>query len=353
MSEKGQEEFRKLDKEGKIDTGSYYRAREEDKEKMGRGEMALNENRYGYSESMLKHLKAIKGTIDLGKFKSGKYVILQESVCTDNAEKGDSFYEPGDKLVLQTPTSRTEQKIEYDENGEALGSGLTNLEQKEYEVMAIVEALPGSMNLHAYSINAITTILPLEEMKKCPKAVMFAKSYTVESENAEAFDRYLKYYTEEENTSMGYLSKESVKADFSGMIDGVSAVGYGLCAAIAIIGILNFANSMLTGILSRRQELAVMQSIGMTKEQVRKMLLWESGHYLLISGVISVTAGSIIAYFVVSALNNVIMCFAYRYTAIPFLIMLPVFALVAGGISLVAYRQSQKKSVVERMREAE
>lgn len=66
---------------------------------------------------------------------------------------------------------------------------------------------------------------------------MFAKSYTVESENAEAFDRYLKYYTEEENTSMGYLSKESVKADFSGMIDGVSAVGYGLCAVIAIIGI--------------------------------------------------------------------------------------------------------------------
>ena len=65
------------------------------------------------------------------------------------------------------------------------------------------------MNLHAYSINAITTILPLEEMKKCPKAVMFAKSYTVESENAEAFDRYLKYYTEEENTSMGYLIQRS------------------------------------------------------------------------------------------------------------------------------------------------
>ena len=34
LSEKGQEEFRKLDKEGKIDTGSYYRAREEDKEKI-------------------------------------------------------------------------------------------------------------------------------------------------------------------------------------------------------------------------------------------------------------------------------------------------------------------------------
>ncbi|HIX29407.1 MAG TPA: ABC transporter permease [Candidatus Blautia stercoravium] len=353
LSEKGQEEFRKLDKAGKIKTGVAYRSREEDKEKMGRGEMALNEDRYGYSDSMLKNLKAVKGTIDLKKFKSGKYVILQENICTDNAEKGDSFYQPGDKIVLQTPTSLTEQKVEYDENGEALGAGLTNLEQKEYEVMAVVEALPGNMDLHMYSINAITTILPLEEMKKCPTAVMFAKSYTVEPEYAEAFDGYLKYYTEEENVSMGYLSKESVKADFSGMIDGVSAVGYGLCAVIAIIGILNFGNSMLTGILSRRQELAVMQSIGMTKEQVQKMLLWESGYYLIISGVISVTAGSVIAYFVVSALNNVIMCFAYRYTAVPFLIMLPMFALMAGGISLAAYRQTQKKSVVERMRETE
>ena len=182
---------------------------------------------------------------------------------------------------------------------------------------------------------------------------MFAKSYTVEPEFAESFEAYLKDYTEEENPSMGYLSKNSVREEFSGMIEGVSAVGYGLCVVIAIIGILNFANSMLTGILARKQELAVMQSIGMTKEQIRTMLLWESGYYLGISGIISVIVGSIGASFLVGALNDVIMCFAYRYTAVPFFLMLPVFALVAAAISLIAYGQTQKKSVVERMRETQ
>lgn len=118
-----------------------------------------------------------------------------------------------------------------------------------------------------------------------------------------------------------------------------------------MIGILNFANSVLTGILSRKQEIAVLQSIGMTRGQVREMLLWESGYYLLISAVISILAGSLGAYVIVGALNQVVLCFAYRYTPLPFLIMLPVFAVLAAGISLAAYSQTQKKSMVERLRE--
>lgn len=353
LSEKGQKQFQKLDKEGKLEDGLYYRARSEDREKMGRGELALGERRYAYSEDMLENLKPVKGEIDAEKFRSGKYVLLEQITFLENAEVGDSYYEPGDKIVLQTPTKDTEQEMVYDENQELIGTFLTNLEKKEYEVMAVVEKIPTSMNVHFFSTNSITTILPLEEIKQSPEATMFAKSYTVEPEYEEEFETYLKDYTEEENPSMGYLSKNSVREEFSGMIEGVSAVGYGLCVVIAIIGILNFANSMLTGILARKQELAVMQSIGMTKEQIRTMLLWESGYYLGISGIISVIVGSIGAYFLVGALNDVIMCFAYRYTAVPFFLMLPVFALVAAAISLIAYGQTQKKSVVERMRETQ
>ena len=133
----------------------------------------------------------------------------------------------------------------------------------------------------------------------------------------------------------------------------MATVGYALCAVIGIIGILNYANSMLTGIISRKQELAAMQSIGMTKGQIKKMLLWESGYYILISGVISVAFGSLGAYYLVSALNDVIMCFQYRYTALPFILMIPLCMVLGLGISLAAYRQTQKKSVVERLRESE
>ena len=182
---------------------------------------------------------------------------------------------------------------------------------------------------------------------------MFAMSFQVEEEYRPGFEAFLKSYTQEVNSSMGYLSKDSLIKEFSGLINAVATVGYALCLVIAVIGILNFANSMLTGILSRRQELAVMQSIGMTKVQIKKMLLFESGYYILISAVISILLGSWAGYSIVGALNHIILCFQYRYTAQPFLIMIPVCTGLAVLISLAAYSQTQKKSVVERLRDSE
>ncbi len=44
---------------------------------------------------------------------------------------------------------------------------------------------------------------------------------------------------------------------------------------IGAIGILNFINAMLTSIISRRREFAMLQSIGMTNKQLNKMLILE------------------------------------------------------------------------------
>ena len=130
LSEKGQKQFQKLDKEGKLEEGLYYKARAEDREKMGRGELALDERRYAYSEDMLENLKPVKGEIDAEKFRSGKYVLLEQMTFLENAEVGDSCYEPGDKIILQTPTKDTEQEMVYDENQELIGTFLTQSGKK-------------------------------------------------------------------------------------------------------------------------------------------------------------------------------------------------------------------------------
>ena len=54
--------------------------------------------------------------------------------------------------------------------------------------------------------------------------------------------------------------------------------------AIALDGVLNFINSMVTAILSRRKEFAVMQSIGMTKKQLRRLLVFEGLYYAPLQG---------------------------------------------------------------------
>lgn len=54
-----------------------------------------------------------------------------------------------------------------------------------------------------------------------------------------------------------------------------------LCGIMRIIGILNFFNAMMTGILARKRELAIIQAVGMTNQQVRQLLIYEGLLYSL------------------------------------------------------------------------
>ena len=110
---------------------------------------------------------------------------------------------------------------------------------------------------------------------------------------------------------MGYLTKSSLEEGFQTMIGSIRMIGIALSAVIAFIGILNFINSIITGILARKHEFAVLCSIGMTEQQLKRMILEESLYYVLISGIISVALGTALSRIILLALNNVIMFFAY------------------------------------------
>ena len=45
-------------------------------------------------------------------------------------------------------------------------------------------------------------------------------------------------------------------------------VGGALAAVLALIGILNFINAIVTGMLARQQEFAMMEAVGMTERQL-------------------------------------------------------------------------------------
>ena len=67
-----------------------------------------------------------------------------------------------------------------------------------------------------------------------------------------------------------YESKATVREKFQGFQDMFSVLleGNFLCAIIGLVGILNFFNAVMTGILSRQREFAVLKSIGMTGRQL-------------------------------------------------------------------------------------
>ena len=74
---------------------------------------------------------------------------------------------------------------------------------------------------------------------------------------------------------MGYLTKEVLQKEFKNMINVIATIGIALSGVIALIGILNFINAILTQIISRKREFAMLQSIGMTNDQLLKTLVCE------------------------------------------------------------------------------
>lgn len=311
----------------------------------------LTTHTFAYDNGLFQNLTVLSGELDVEKFQSGDYVLITPII---GDHTGDCMiYEPGDKVTVEFATPDTEYVEEKNEDGETIGIEYKNMEQKEYEVMAIVD-IPNSMDEHRYAVNSVHMVLPKQEiLQEETSGYCFAVSYTLEEYALPAFVETAKNYTENQNLYMGYLTKESLMKEFSGMINVVTTVGVGLCATIAIVGILNFVNSMVTGIIARKRELAILSSIGMTKQQLERMLIQEGLYYVLISGILSIVTGSLLSYAVLGALNQVILFFEYRYNVWAFVIMLPLFAVIAVVSPSLAYKKAAKESVVERLRNTE
>lgn len=129
-------------------------------------------------------------------------------------------------------------------------------------------------------------------------------------------------------------------------------VGISIVLILGVIGIMNYMNTSAGSIQSRKLELSVMESIGMTEKQMNGMLAMEGLLYASGAWLITLTAGLGVTYYLYQSMN---------YTGAGFKIpLLPVAAAailtfaVCVCIPLVAYRQIERgSSVVERMKGVE
>lgn len=138
---------------------------------------------------------------------------------------------------------------------------------------------------------------------------------------------------------------ENVKKAQGNMME----VGMGIAFILAFIGIMNYINTSVGNVQNRQVELSVMESIGMTGKQVRKMLILEGVLYAAGAGIITMTVGLGITYRLYQSMN-----YNGAEFAIPLLPVLAVFLLVLLACMIVpvsAYRNLEKKApVVERIR---
>ena len=85
---------------------------------------------------------------------------------------------------------------------------------------------------------------------------------------------------------------KELKASFR----GITFLGNAISVILLGIGLMNFINMMYVSVHSRSRELAVLESIGMTRRQLRHMLLIEGSTYAFLTAVLVLTLGSAVLY---------------------------------------------------------
>lgn len=153
--------------------------------------------------------------------------------------------------------------------------------------------------------------------------------------------------------SCQFNSRSERAETFASDMASMNVLGSGISLLLLLIGVLNFINVMLTGVYARRQELAVLESIGMTKRQIAKMLTWEGFCYALFTTGCMLTLGNLAMYLISEAVVQIADYAVFTYpfglvaalTAVLFAVCLAVPALV--------FRGTAKESVTGRLHSAD
>ncbi|GCD13216.1 FtsX-like permease family protein [Clostridium tagluense] len=265
----------------------------------------------------------IKGEFNLEKFSTGKYILInQKYEC--------NYYDIGDKITLN----------------------LKDGGEKTFEVMALVEIV-STFDLKIYTPSGYNAYIPSKEFTSfIKKPVIMTAQIFIDKEKSSTIENHIKKL-QSSNKDLEYRSKKDYEKEYKNFTKTFSIIGYSLSAVIFIIGLMNFVNTMLTSILARKQEFAILESVGMTRKQLLKMLIFEGLYYALITIAIVSTVGIFITHFGISLLCSGITIFKYNFKITPIVVCSLGLMIFAIFIPKLCYGSVSKNSIIERLRENE
>ena len=232
--------------------------------------------------------------------------------------------------------------------GDTITLSCYNGQTKTYTVMGIVKDIPIGSSTHFF-------ILPEEEL------------YVLYPEISD-FASYVNIHTKEDSKELrkavfGAVSDERVAV--SGLEDKISILesgmqgelkrDYSLLIFIFVFSLINLANTLITNLLARQQELGIFQSVGMSGRQMSKMLSYECLYYIGITLFITLTAGTVCSLAVCHIFGQVGMFgkITYHFPVVQVLLFAAALFLVQAVFSACAVRYGRKFSLVDRIKAIE
>lgn len=130
----------------------------------------------------------------------------------------------------------------------------------------------------------------------------------------------------------------------------LTVVGNGFSFVFVFLGIMNFVNIISAGIQARKNEISILESIGMTRRQVLSMLIREGLGYAVISLCVMFTVGLAFTVFVVETIAGMMEYAVLTFPVLPVIVVCTAVILACLIIPMVMYRSITKEDLTERIR---
>ena len=283
---------------------------------------------YGLEDYPLEKAEPFEGETDLSvikeKLATGKYLL--GAVATDDNDQvieDEIYYHAGDHVTLV----------------------MKDGEKREFEILSLIKENYYGLTNRMGSQFAFYTTADVFLSMESPDYLM-SYEFDVEDGREAQFEEFLENYTTTQEPLMHYESKQKWLEEFNGLTGLFTLVGGVLTMVVGVIGILNFVNATLTGIVTRKREFAIMEAIGMTKRQLTRMLMLEGLYYAGFTILCSLAGGCLLSVTLVRILADGMWFMEYQFILWPMLIVFPILLLLGVLVPYLAYLPQRRESVV-------
>ncbi len=274
----------------------------------------------GISDEVAERIyKETDGGFDLEAFKSGECALISSR---------NYYYEPREF------ESKLEVKSDIDNNVKDFD--LVSLDTTNYiEIMGVTQYIP-TFAISQSALEELTMDIKIRDLY-----------INCEEDAEEELNTLFTEYCKERNIYL--LAKSTNTQSIRESKEVMSVIGGCISFILIFTGVLNFVNLIVTNLNSRSTELALLESVGMTKKQISKLITYEALYYILITMGLILTVGLGILY----GIGILVEYMAdYAVATLPFAEICGIFVLIIVMSLIttkVVYRGLAKKSIIERL----
>jgi len=279
---------------------------------------------YGIDSAYVEEInKTLNAPIDMTAFEQGNVVLLSQMVDSD----GNDLIQPGQKITIKT------------QNGQHTFTVANGFLDADFQA--------GRGNERGTAPDLYISQSALQEL--FPQYKVFRVTFDTDGRQDENILQEIKLITAS-HTNIDIISRYERREEMRDYLVTANVLGTGLSVILLLVGVMNFVNTMVVNVSTRRYELAILESVGMTKRQIKRMLSMEGCYYWCVSLSLVATVGTAIYVALYAVFSQLAPYAVFSYPFIPLVLVAGLVLLICFIVPIWTYKADIKLPVVERLR---